>query len=59
MARKYFGTEQALRKRLRIDNGQTEAIVSGVLAPQPPNQTMEFDLNLPHKTAKNIVTFAV
>lgn len=32
MARKYFGTEQALGKRLRIDNGQTEAIVSGILA---------------------------
>jgi len=44
MARKYFGTEQALGKRLRIDNGQTEAIVSGILAPQPPNQTMGFDL---------------
>lgn len=44
MARKYFGTEQALGKRLRIDDGQTEAIVSGILAPQPPNQTMGFDL---------------
>ncbi|MFT8809111.1 ABC transporter permease [Gluconobacter sp.] len=43
MARKYFGTEQALGKRLRIDNGQAEAIVTGILAPQPPNQTMKFD----------------
>lgn len=43
MARKYFGTEQALGKRLRIDNGQTDAIVTGILAPQPPNQTMDFD----------------
>lgn len=44
MARKYFGTEQALGKRLRIDNGETDAIVTGILAPQPPNQTMQFDL---------------
>lgn len=43
MARKYFGTTKALGKTLRIDNGKTDAVVSGVLAPPPANRTMSFD----------------
>lgn len=44
IARKYFGTEEALGKKLRVDNSQSEAMVTGVLAPAPPNQTMQFDI---------------
>ncbi|GBR50764.1 transmembrane transport protein [Neokomagataea thailandica NBRC 106555] len=43
MARKYFGTTNALGKTVRIDNGKTDAVVSGVLATPPANRTMSFD----------------
>lgn len=44
MARKYFGTTNALGRRMRIDNGAAEAIVTGVLAPPPPNRSLQFDI---------------
>lgn len=44
MARKYFGTINALGRRMRIDNGDAEAIVTGVLAPSPPNRSLHFDI---------------
>lgn len=44
IARKYFGTEQAIGRRLQIDNSKTEAVVTGILAPQPPNRTVSFDI---------------
>lgn len=44
IAQKYFGHTRALGKRFRIDNAQSDAVVTGVLAKPPPNQSMGFDI---------------
>jgi len=43
MARKYFGTTNALGRRFRIDNSQTESQVTGILSDPAPNSTTTFD----------------
>jgi len=43
IARKYFGTTNALGRTLRIDNGQSDQMVSAVLADPIPNSTNSFD----------------
>ncbi|OMP75798.1 ABC transporter permease [[Flexibacter] sp. ATCC 35208] len=46
MAKKYFGTENAIGKTLKIDNGSS-ITVTGVLANIPSNSHLQFDFILP------------
>jgi len=53
MAKKYFGTENAIGKTLKIDNGST-ITVTGVLANIPSNSHLQFDFILPMSAIANI-----
>ncbi|GBR46371.1 FtsX-like permease family protein [Neokomagataea thailandica] len=44
MARKYFGTTDALGKTLHIDDDKGDAVVTGILAQPPANRTVNFDI---------------
>jgi putative ABC transport system permease protein len=50
LARKYFGTTDALGKILRIDN-KDDFTVTGILAPAPGNSHLKFDFLLPWAAA--------
>ena len=53
MAKKYFGTENAIGKTLKIDNGSS-ITVTGVLANIPSNSHLQFDFILPMSAIANI-----
>lgn len=53
MAKKYFGTENAIGKTLRIDNSN-QVTVTGVLANIPTNSHLQFDCILPMSAIANI-----
>ncbi|WP_343670044.1 ABC transporter permease [Chitinophaga sp.] len=52
MAKKYFGTENAIGKTLRLDNAN-QVTVTGVLANIPSNSHLQFDFILPMTAIAN------